>query len=979
MIYLFKQKMKQSSQKNHFQKSNINYKQRLSISNKNRFGEKIKIIQFSNKSLPSIEECNENSIYLKKDLNRNKEMSLFSEYYKTVNLKNKTYISYKSPKRNENNKGNQYNQTNYLLTNMITMNQTQTTNNNNNKINYNRLNNYNQYIYKDNFPYELQINSHIENDFGGKVDLESLLKVNNYSRLRLSFSKKGNYQKLILIQMKILSFLMRIYFLKLKKSVIKIQNAYKKYLISRYLYYNRSIQKFIKNSFSNKNIYYNRILNKYICKCNEGYHKEINKGCTCEKINFKSFHSKHFDNKGKFRRIIESDNDDYFQIENKVFGNENFYLPSGKFDIISHKDDKSKSNSVIFDIFSNNKENKLKDSYLKDGKEIKSTYNQCFIYKEKNNNTNNKDNKDGLESSDNRDIKVNYEKERDLRILNIEKRVLVFFIYYISNIVKRSTIKYMINSLEDKKRKNQNEKNQKLNISSYSKNTYTNINNDLNYNQSRSNVSFLENSFIFNQSHFGEGQSKRNNLISSNISIAYMYNKQKEIESVSNHNSNISNEELASSSKIYKISRIGYSNFDNKLNMLMKMKFYNRKLKKINDGNEFLNKNTDTHEKIDLYSRINYDIKRRLGLLSIFLSFDMREDLEMINKFYKWRNFMRLEKRPHLQKALTVYKSKHNKTSIDYRRMNLNMVNGNDQNISQILINNDDREKKVSFNISYRKESINCPSHISIIDNKNIKDLINNDMNNSKLSVKNINTTISNTSKRYKKHLVLFTTSTRIEKRKHIREIFISYLIRNFLLFIRLLEFSNIIKNVFLKINFTKRNSNQLNLNPHDENNISFDIPNQINDDNDEYMDDLYLSYILIIQQAWRLHLQQKYIRKYIYKLNILHKIYKKLKKYDAFCVKTSFFDWKRSSFSIFLKENVKIIHNFLKKRLDKKKKLLRIECFSKIIDFYRVYYLFKLRKIISYTSFSNKIKSFEGVLKKSVFKSLIYNLHNNK
>lgn len=79
----------------------------------------------------------------------------------------------------------------------------------------------------------------------------------------------------------------------------------------------------------------------------------------------------------------------------------------------------------------------------------------------------------------------------------------------------------------------------------------------------------------------------------------------------------------------------------------------------------------------------------------------------------------------------------------------------------------------------------------------------------------------------------------------------------------------------------------------------------------DDDIDDLYLSYVLFIQQCFRNFMTQKHVLKYSLKLKKLNIIKLKLRVHDKIQLKKRFIVWKRNVLLKKIKENVGVIQNF--------------------------------------------------------------------
>lgn len=326
------------------------------------------------------------------------------------------------------------------------------------------------------------------------------------------------------------------------------------------------------------------------------------------------------------------------------------------------------------------------------------------------------------------------------------------------------------------------------------------------------------------------------------------------------------------------------------------------------------------NDKINLIRRLSNDnedsslsdilkLNRKLKINSLLTSIFIRNDYSVLfNKviqYFKWKNIVKLDKKPSLKKRLEVFKEKssHKNKKNTYDNgssSNYYTYKSKSQTINQYDYTNHKHDNNKKTDLIEEKENEEIFQNEEKLYKKNIfnsnkifklKSFTLNKENSN--SIENNNNNITS--------IPAYEKRTNKSKANCLFNMFRNYELTYLINFMKIVFLEKTIKIAVLKMIFTKENPD-FQCKSGKTKSITFDI------------DDLYLSYILLIQQQWRLNLQHKYIMKYVYRIKCLNKINNRLKTYDKDYKTIVMSKWKNQVKSLFLLENIKKIQFFVKK-----------------------------------------------------------------
>lgn len=338
---------------------------------------------------------------------------------------------------------------------------------------------------------------------------------------------------------------------------------------------------------------------------------------------------------------------------------------------------------------------------------------------------------------------------------------------------------------------------------------------------------------------------------------------------------------------------------------------------------------------IESYITLSKEIKQKSLLASILLRKEYYAVFRLEQKFISWKNAFILESKPHLKSALVKFKENKDKRS---KLLDLSQLSGlKSMSESALVLSNYNRNgSKSVISNSYFKKQLT----VSELDAE-----LNDDFEKPRFIFTNlIENEISCCDKKdgiipknqFNKKEVKYSSFA-----QYCRSIQTKYLTK----VMKLLVFEKRLKSALTKITFAN----------HFEESVKQSLLcSNINDD--EYIDDLYLSYVLIIQQAFRTHITQKYALKYSKLLNKLNVLKQRLALYDRSILKRKLLQWRRKSLMTMLKTNVDIIQaNYLNFRVTKIK-LMRNKALLNIRNLFMDGFIYsRLKPAISSLNFELK------------------------
>lgn len=348
--------------------------------------------------------------------------------------------------------------------------------------------------------------------------------------------------------------------------------------------------------------------------------------------------------------------------------------------------------------------------------------------------------------------------------------------------------------------------------------------------------------------------------------------------------------------------------------------------------------------------KLNISLQRQAILSSLLIKIEFKDVFNKMDKFNTWKNKSILDKKPNLKNALLKFKEKEKKNKLD---MSTFSALGN---ISAIPIVNDyaTPNKKLIRDDSLLIIESNTKENIE--NKKKFKSNIFHSTELIEFNKQPIETIKS------KEQIELNKVKTELKEieRLTLIKIFSNCQVKLLSRVMKLIYFEKTLKLNIIKMHFMKyecRITGRINKT------FKSNLIDSFEED-EEYIDDLYLSYVLFIQQCYKTHLTQNYIRKYAFKLKRLNFIKKRLEISDSSKVNKRFSSWKRNVFIHKITESAKTIENLMVKYKEVLRLRKKIACKNKLKEMFFTHFV--------YFSFKKTMKCFIEQYKINILKNNI-------